>query len=165
MKIIYLRSEKYPGHECMVDDEDYEELITYGWNPVIETKNNTIYAQVRIGNIHIRIHRFIMKMHGYDIKNKMIDHKDQNGLNNQKENLRFCTHSTNMQNSKKTKRTTTSEFKGVSFVKGRDKFLAIIYLNNKQIFLGHFVSETDAALAYNKKATDLFGEFAYLNKL
>jgi hypothetical protein len=163
MKIIQLRSDKYPGYETIVDNEDYEILITYGWNPVIETKNNTVYVQVRIGTAHIRMHRFIMHLHGYDIEKKLIDHKDRNGLNNQKENLRICTHSKNMQNSNKTRSTTTSDFKGVSFVMSRKKYQSTITLNGKQLFLGYFHSEIDAALAYNEKAIELFGEFANLN--
>ena len=83
-KIIKLNSKKYPGYECIVDDEDYEILNQYKWHPLVSPKNhNNIYAMRRIDKKHFLMHRFILKFHEYDIENKILDHKDQNGLNNQ----------------------------------------------------------------------------------
>ena len=94
---------------------------------------------------------------------KYIDHKDGNGLNNQKLNLRKCTILQNTQNRRKTDNKTSSIFKGVSKTKGRNKFSAYITINKKRKRLGQFVSEIEAAKAYDKEAKQAFGEFAKLN--
>lgn len=88
----------------------------------------------------------------------------QYGLNNQKENLRMClSRSDNSFNADKSKYGKSSEYKGVCFIKDRHKYRATIAIKSKNIVLGHFVNEKDAAIAYNEKALELFGEFAYLN--
>lgn len=157
-KIIKLNSEKYPGYECIVDDEDYDMLMQYNWYPAVNSKNNTVYVDSRIKNTHIRIHRFIMLLYGHDIENKLIDHQDQNGLNNQKENLRICNHMKNAQNGKKHK-DGLCVYKGISLAKNAKKYRAKI----TNIHIGYFDTEKEAALAYNKKAIELFGEYASLN--
>jgi hypothetical protein len=104
-----------------------------------------------------------MALHGYDIENKLIDHKDHNGLNNKKENIRLCSHSTNQQNARKTGKQTSSKFKGVYFHSKRMKYHAKIRLNRKVFFIGSFDNEIEAALAYNQKAIEMFGNFVCLN--
>lgn len=162
-KIIQLHSIKYPGHECIVVFIIYDTLMQYNWYPVISTKANTIYVGYHSKKDQIQIHRFIMQLHEYDIENKLIDHKDQNGLNNQKENLRICNLSENAQNARKPKHGKTSKYKGVSVRKSTNKYHSYIMLNQKRIHIGYFTNEIDAAIAYNKKAIELFGEFACLN--
>ena len=163
MKIIKLNSRKYPGHKVIVDDEDFEELSRYNWHPANSHDKKVAYAKGHIDGILIKMHRFILKIHEYDIKNKLIDHKDRNGLNNQKENLRICSISDNQHNSIKSKRGKISKYKCVGFNKKLQKYNAYITYYSKQIHLGYFDLEIDAALAYNKKATELFGEYACLN--
>ena len=90
-----------------------------------------------------------------------VDHRDGNGLNNQKYNLRKCFHRQNMGNQKTRKG--TSKYKGVSW-KSRDKvWAASICSNYKVQHIGHFTSETEAAKAYDKRAIELFGEFVKTN--
>jgi hypothetical protein len=167
MKLIELHSKKYPGYKAIVDDEDYEEISKYTCCLKIDPKNNIPYALIIFGKRptrkHIRMHRFIMKLHEYNIEKKLIDHEDHNGLNNQKYNLRICTYMDNNANARKTKNNTTSQFKGVSWHKLNNKWIAHVQFNRKLIHLGYFFDEKEAALAYNKKATELFGEFAFLN--
>ena len=94
---------------------------------------------------------------------KGIDHRDMNGLNNQRSNLRFCTLSQNAMNRRK-RENTSSIYKGVYFNNQRGKkWKAQIRINGKQIHLGLFDFEVDAARAYNMKAIELFCEFANLN--
>ena len=59
----------------------------------------------------------------------------------------------------------SSKYKGVCWDKSRNKWLANTQFNRKSIFIGYYDIEEDAALAYNKKATELFGEFACLNEI
>lgn len=164
-KTILLTSKKYPGYETIVDDEDYEILKLHKWYPIVNVKSNTIYVQTMLGKrpnrSFITLHRFIMQLHGHDINKQDIDHEDHNGMNNQKYNLRICSHSKNMQNAKKQKRITSSIYKGVCI--HRTSFAANIRLNKKQIYIGLYETEEDAAKAYDKKALELFGEYAHLN--
>ena len=89
-----------------------------------------------------------------------VDHKDGNPMNNDHTNLRWCDHSNNLGNARK-RRSASSRFKGVSWVKPLRKWVAYF----KRECLGYFDSEEEAAQAYNKRATEVFGEFAKLNIL
>ena len=91
--------------------------------------------------------------------NMVTDHKDGNGLNNQRINLRMCSKSQNGINVKK--RGGTSKYKGVQYK--CSKWHSAITKDRTCIPIGKFINEIDAALAYDKKAKELFGEFAYLN--
>ena len=59
----------------------------------------------------------------------------------------------------------SSKYKGVSLRKNTKKYRACIHINKKRYDLGSFNNEDDAARAYNIKAKELFGEFAYLNEV
>jgi len=93
---------------------------------------------------------------------KRIDHIDGNGLNNKIENLRECTQSQNIANSKIGK-ANTSGFKGVTYRKDTNKWQAAIMLNGKHISLGSYEEKEDAAKAYDNSAKKLRGEFAKTN--
>jgi hypothetical protein len=99
-------------------------------------------------------------------KDMLIDHLDGNTFNNQKKNLRICTHSENMRNSK-IPINNTSGYKGVSLIKNTitEKWMATIRFNNKKNYLGSFNDPVDAARAYNEAALKYHGEFAHINKI
>jgi hypothetical protein len=103
------------------------------------------------------MHRFIMGMSFGD--RKKIDHRDGNGLNNQRHNLRPATHAQNMCNYKKPA-TNTSGYKGVTWHKQHAKWQAKIRVDGKRLSLGTFGSPEEAYAAYCKAANDLHGEFA-----
>lgn len=94
-------------------------------------------------------------------KGEIGDHKDGDGLNNQRSNLRKCTHSENLRNAKKRRGSHSSHYKGVT--RCRNKWRAVIKVDQKKYSLGNFTTEKEAALAYNVAATKYFGCFAYLN--
>lgn len=94
-----------------------------------------------------------------------IDHKNGDGLDNRRENLRVCSRLENNRNQRKSKRPLTSKYKGVSWDKKSKKWLAHISIMNKCKYLGVFSDEWEAALAYNKAAEEKFGEFACLNEI
>jgi len=151
------------GKWALVDDSDFERLNQWKW--FADKQGNTFYAVRNSATINgkqtrIRMHRVIMNTH----EGMETDHADRNGLNNQKHNLRICTKSQNRMNRKKYVKN-SSKYKGVTWAKYAKKWRARIQINIKAIFLGHFLLEEEAALAYNKKAKELFGEFAYLNKI
>ena len=143
----------------LVDDEDYELFKIYTWWLRNDGSKYAI-TDIKINGKCKRksLHRLIMnEPEGFEI-----DHIDHNGLNNQKSNLRIVTHQQNMMN-KRGDRQTSSKFRGVHWFR-RDKLWVSQISKNKKIYcVGRFINEEDAAVAYNKKATELFGEYAYLN--
>lgn len=141
------------GLFAMVDDEDYPTMSKLSWG--IVRNRGSIYC-INKGWL---MHRLIMKT-PIDM---FCDHIDGNGLNNQKSNLRNCSHQQNMWNRRKNKNS-TSQYKGVSRYKN-GKWLVHIKnpKTNKVEHIGLFEKEVNAALAYNQVATKYFGEFAHLN--
>jgi hypothetical protein len=73
-----------------VDDDDYERCAAFRWSQNKDSSKHTIYAQRRVGDTWIHMHRFIMGLPPYRDDKRIIDHKDGNGLNNKKENLTIC---------------------------------------------------------------------------
>ena len=160
---IKLHSKKYPGLVALIDDENYELVNKYRWNPYWYKSVQTFYARGHIPGKgaskrpYIRMHRHIMNVQ----QSEQVDHKDHDGLNNQKSNLRICTSTQNHANMRKHKG--VSKFKGVTWDRQRRKWRAAIKLNLKSIHLGAFNNETEAAKAYDKKAFELHGEYALTN--
>jgi hypothetical protein len=93
-----------------------------------------------------------------------VDHIDGDGLNNRLENLRLATTTNNNRNQRKrTGRTYSSQYKGVSYRQDRDTWLAAIGVDYKRVKLGTYPTEEEAAKAYDVAALQFFGEFARLN--
>ena len=150
------------GYEALVDDEDYEELSQYTWYPIIRAL--TVYAmrwepktkdRKRTG---IYMHRQILQLTG----RMEGDHVDHNGLNNQRSNLRACSHSQNQGNRSKT-HGRSSKYKGVAWDKRTQLWVAYLCYMGKRRQLGYFENEIVAARAYNIEARARFKEFALLN--
>lgn len=144
----------------MVDDSDYEIINQWKW--YAHKSANTYYA-CRMERIEgkrsiIRMHRAIL---GLKDNNVHVDHIDHDGLNNQRNNIRICNSSRNQGNS--LSRKGTSQYKGVSWDKARNKWIACVKFKYRHIHLGRFEHEIEAARAYNKAAQQYFGEFAYIN--
>jgi len=134
------------GIKFIIDPEDYEKIKDKSF-----CLNNKGYARTSKSEY---IHRIIMNCP----EDKVVDHIDGNPLNNRRSNLRICTHQENIMNQKKHKRN-TSGYKGVSFVKSRNKFQAKIMSNGKRIHLGLFDDPQKAYEKYCSEARKLHGEF------
>jgi hypothetical protein len=144
------------GKFAVFDEEDYYQLVKFQWH-AIEPANNTFYAARTCGRKSLKMHRQIMNAP----KHLVVDHIDHNGLNNCKSNLRLCTIAQNCRNTVPCG--VTSKYKGICWKKRQKKWIASIKHNNNKYFLGYFIDEVAAAKAYDQKAKELHGEFAYLN--
>ena len=114
------------------------------------------YAITTIGNKQVYLHKLILT------DACRVDHKNRNGLDNRRENLRYVTQSqNNMNRSKNT--LSTSGYKGVH--KNGNSWSASIKIKGKKLHLGTYITKEEAALQYNKAALKHFGEFACINQL
>lgn len=146
------------GLFTQVDDEDYDYLNQWKWHA--HPNHNCCYAVRTIFDSNgkkknIRMHREILKPQ----EGEQIDHKDHNGLNNTRENLRIANYSTNGANNRQ--KPGRSGYRGVSFV--RNLIRARIHVLGKEIALGIHGTLIQAAEAYDLAALKYFGEFAMLN--
>lgn len=143
---------------AIVDDADFERVNALNWNVLICSEGRSIYATRTDYRTRkpVMMHRFILGTSG----ETKIDHRDGDGLNNTRQNLRVATKSQNAANQKRRK-DNSSGVKGVK--KYHNKYAAAIQFNKKQIYLGLFPTPEAAARAYDAKAIELFGEFARLN--
>lgn len=159
---IPLHSRKYPGMVALIDAADYELVSQYRWNPCKGA--NTFYA---ITGLFRNGKKSSIQMHSLITGFKMVDHHDHNGLNNQRYNLLDTTFRRNGANRMKSSKPSSSIYKGVSWNKRHGKWIAAIGVTNgdnyKRDYIGCFVNECDAALAYNFKADELFGDDASFN--
>lgn len=157
MKLIPLTQGQY----AMVDDEDYDHLMQWKWYAKKSKKRKQTYAAR--SEKTILMHRIVCKAN----KGELVDHKDHNGLNNQKINLRKCTTSQNCANRIPSG---SSKYLGVSkHVTSKTKYKWDCKITHNKItkrigfFSGNKQGEIEAAKAYDKMALELHGEFANLN--
>lgn len=149
------------GFTTLIDAEDYDRISKYSW--YARQDGNVWYVQCNYTNqlgkrTTFRLHREILNAP----QGISVDHIDGNGLNNVKENLRLCTHAENHGN-RRVQVNNTTGYKGVTFNKKYNKWKSRIHYRGKRYELGEFRSAEEAALAYNSKAIELFGNFARLN--
>ena len=147
------------GKCAIVDDNKYDSLSKYKWCAV--KSRNTFYAARTENGKRIYMHREVM---GLSFNNsEQVDHINHDGLDNKLLNLRSCMPKQNQYNLKSIKG--SSKYKGVCWHKGAKKWRASIFFNYHNYYLGVFVSEVEAAKAYNIAADYYYGKFAYLNVL
>lgn len=145
------------GLFATVDDDMYDHLMQWKWHVVCN--DGKWYAARKASRKTIYLHREIM---GVTDRNIQVDHRDDDGLNCQRYNLRKCTGSQNMMNRGKQKNN-TSGYKGVFLDKRRCTYFAGIRVQGKNKFFGSFTDPIEAARAYDARARELHGEFARLN--
>lgn len=139
----------------MVDDKDFDLVNTHVWHAhKADGPKWKYYARTNVKRNGkwrpLYMHRLITEAG----KGQIIDHIDNNGLNNQRSNLRFCSGKENQRR----QQPKANGFKGIWFNPKSKTWTASI-----KITIGTFKTAEEAARAYDKVASEYFGEFAWLN--
>jgi hypothetical protein len=159
-KIITLHN----GSECLVDDADFEFLSQWSWQ--CDAKGYAVRS-VHLGRIDGKWKKSTIKMHRLLTacpKQYQVDHINGIKLDNRKSNLRICTNGENQMNGGAYK-TSATGYRGVSWCRKTKKWKAQIQHNKHKQYIGVYPSKEAAALAYNRKAVELFGQFARPNQI
>lgn len=152
MKKIHLTQ----GKTTLVDDEDYDLLIKYKWC-AHKQKTGVFYAHTNIrqndGSYKTEsMHRILMEPE----EGEDVDHVDCNGLNNQKHNLRVCTHAENCRNSARRKKN-RSGYKGVDF--NNNKWRVRLKVDGRTVVNRRFSDISDAIREYKRCSEKYHGDF------
>lgn len=153
MKIIELTQ----GYKTIVDDPDYEELNKYLWCVWIPSGKPYAASALGKGKKLFKMHRVILKLDDPKIK---VDHRDGDGLNNRRSNLRLATSRQNNQNAVKS---SMSPYRGIQQVPSGNWQASIRDNFGTSIYLGTFREDYEAAKAYDEAAKKFHKEFAVLN--
>lgn len=160
----YVRVPLTRGKYTLIDAEDCLKVIPYRWNARYDKYSDSYraYTNARIDGKQTTLimHRLIMDAP----KGMSVDHINHDTLDNRKANLRLATTAQNNKNAPKRK-DNKSGYKGVSWRRDKEKYQAKIKNDNVQHYLGYFDTPEEAALAYNKAAVQMHGEFAAPNLL
>lgn len=140
---------------ALVDEADFDLVSKYRWK-LLRAPGGLKYA---FSSKNLPLHRLLIQDAPHHI-----DHINGNGLDNRRENLRLATARENAANSRMY-RTNTSGYRGVHWNKERRKWVASIRDHQKKIHIGAFEHKYQAALAWNIRAKEVFGEFARLNNI
>jgi hypothetical protein len=138
---------------ALVDLADFHWLRQFKWHAM--RVGSKFYACRTERGRTILMHRRIMD----PPEGLVVDHKNDNGLDNRRDNLRICTQAQNRYNSRPAG--SRSGFKGVH--RQGNKWYGLVECQGKQHYVGSFADPIEAARARDRKAVQLFGEFAWLN--
>ena len=172
MKKIKLTQGKY----AIVDEEDYHYLSRFKWHLAKGSADGNFMARRGLKSVkengvtaetYISMEQFIIPPKLYAV----IGFKNKNTLDCRKENLFYESYSTKRHRADKEAGKCSSKYKGVCWNKDSKKWTACIYKKYikgekvKRYGLGYFNNEKEAGLAYNEKAIELYGEYAYQNNI
>jgi hypothetical protein len=154
------------GGYAIVDAEDYDKLRKYNWYLLVSydqwyERFSTPCIAAYDSNLRttLLLHRAVLDLKPGD--KVFVDHRSGNSFDNRKVNLRFCSAAQNQQNRRKSKKT-ANKYKGVYSV-GKRRWRSCIKVGEKQLHLGVFNHEEEAARAYDEAAREHFADFARCN--
>lgn len=146
------------GRFTLLDHSDAVVASRYKW--VLNDKGYAVSSFPK--NKKVRLHRFIMNPNN----GVEIDHKNGDRSDNRRLNLRECSTNQNRANSKRRSHNKASQFKGVrNNNNSPNQWMARASFHRKQVNIGYFKTEIEAAIAYNRWASQAWGEFARLNPI
>jgi hypothetical protein len=162
---VYAKIDGYDNYHV----SNYGNVINSITGRILKANNVNDYLQIRLykdgKGKNYKIHRLVGIAYIHNPENKeFIDHIDNIKSNNNISNLRWTTNQENQFNALKRKNT-SSIYKGVSYKKSSNKFVARIRIDGKQKYLGYFEDELEAADCYNTKAKIIQGEYFCKNNL
>jgi hypothetical protein len=150
------------GDVTVVDEADLPIVTGYRWRAYRRAGDRTVYvrAEIRHGRRTrtVPLHRFLLNAP----PRLLVDHRDHDGLNNTRSNLRLCTFSQNAANMVLLNQN-TSGYKGVTYHRQIGKWQAAIKVQGRNHYLGVYADPLQAAAAYDRAAVEAFGEFALIN--
>jgi len=140
------------GYKAQVSDKDYARVVAAGaWHAaVFYRKDGTIKVVYAVSSANKSMHRLVKSVNDPKV---FVDHRNRNGLHNQRRNLRKATRMQNFHNASLSVKN-RSGFKGVSLVKGTRKkpWRVDIAYNGKQHFLGYFAGAKEASKVHDRAA-------------
>lgn len=153
------------GYTAVVDAIDAD-LLELKWTAMIgEGHRQYAYRKDYTGGVQTQVymHRVILqRVLGISLaRSQKCDHKDGNGLNNRRSNLRLSTNTQNSQNARRHSNS-TSPYKGITFDKSRNRWKAQIAVNGINRFISYAETAEAAYAIYCEAAREHFGEFARL---
>lgn len=170
----FMSSEKKPwktitltnGEKAKIDAEDYERVSQHKWRVIQKTPSSkkTVVTSIRTekGVRQLSLGRFLMD----PPKGKLVyPRRYQTGFDFRKNNLIVCTMKERQQMLPKRSHPTTSIYKGVTYDQAKKLWRASLQVDGKNVTIGLFKDEQNAARAYNKAARKQFGEMAYQNQI
>jgi len=161
-EVLYRLIPLTQGQWSIVDASDYDYLMQWKWSARWNKSTQSFYAirnssrAAKEGRHTVLMHRYIIGLEKSDSRKG--DHKNRNTLDNRRGNLRMATNSENLQNSK-TPIHNKSGYKGVSWRKNGQRWIAQIGINGKNHHIGRFHTAEEAYAAYCASAKKLHGEF------
>lgn len=146
------------GHVTMIDEADWPLVSKFNWYASRSGRSRTLYVRATIEKVSVKLHRLLLNAPA----ELMVDHRDGNGLNNVRSNLRLVTSAQNQMNMRR-HFDAFSKYKGVWFCKTKRRWYAEISCYRKRHRSRSFACEEEAARAYDEMAVLYHGEFASLN--
>lgn len=160
MAAIHIESRRHGPQIVLVDDEDAPAVTRRRWCVAAGGgRSPVLYA---VANVYVGGRRAQIKMHKLITGWPETDHRNRNGLDNRRSNLRPASRSQNNAN-RAVQRNNTSGYKGVTFDKRAGRWLAQIQYDRRNHHLGLYDDPRTAALAYDAAAREQFGVFACCN--
>ncbi|MGE3973184.1 MAG: AP2 domain-containing protein [Bdellovibrionales bacterium] len=153
-------------YQVKIDQEDLKRVAEYTWR-IRRRKDSSklsIITSVRTdrGVKNVSLPQFLMR----PAKGKLVyPRRHLEGFDYRKNNLIVCSIQQRQQMLPKKRKDTSSKYRGVSYLKKKDKWRAAITVDRRSINLGDFDSEKEAALAYNRASKKYFGEFHFENTI
>ena len=144
----------------MVDDEDYDIVIESGPWQLISWRTKE-YAKKKLTTGPYET--VTLSMHELITGWSYVHHVDNNGLNNQMSNLKETTHKKNIQLQIPQQRQKSSAYRGVSWFKPKLRWRVRLKCDGREIHIGYFDTETEAAIAWNTAALTYYGSDSYQN--
>ena len=150
------------GKFALVDEADARFIINKKWYAARSRYTYYAYRGTRTeagGRATMLMHRLILGLK----KGEQADHINGNGLDNRRCNLRKCTRAENMRNWHKV--WGSSKYKGVAWYKAYNKWEVRIKTERREVHLGYYENEKEAAKIYNEAVREWYGQFAKTNPL